>query len=190
MQLTASGYLVGIGIFGLLPNFKGTLDMLGLKINTVATNPNAIFPNGYAPLTDEQLAVMQKYVETGYDRFVSRVADGRKMKKEDVLRIAEGRVWGAQTALKIGLVDKLGSLMDAVDYAAAQAKLGDDYDLAAYPKLESTVWDMIMVNGTSMSDLCKQLNARDETTIKSYLLYRILNRYPIQARMPEYKVIF
>ena len=185
--LTITG---SIGIFGLLPNFKGTLDMLGLNINTVATNPNALFPNGYAPLTDEQLAVMQKYVETGYDRFVSRVADGRKMKKEDVLRIAEGRVWGAQTALKIGLVDKLGSLTDAVDYAAAQAKLGDDYDLAAYPKLESTVWDMIMVNGTSMSDLCKQLNARDETTIKSYLLYRILNRYPIQARMPEYKVVF
>lgn len=185
--LTITG---SIGIFGLLPNYKGTLDMLGLSVNTVATNPNANFPTGHTPLTDEQLAVMQKYVESGYDRFVSRVADGRKMKKEEVLRIAEGRVWGAQTALKIGLVDQLGSLEDAVDYAAAQAKLGDDFDLAAYPQFETNVWDMIRVNGTSMSELCKQLNARDEATIKAYLLYRILNRYPIQARMPEYKVIF
>ena len=90
-----------------------------MNVATVSTNPAAAFPSGFKPLDERQLAVMQKYVDQGYDDFTSRVAKGRKMKKEQVLRIAEGRVWAAPTALRIGLVDSLAYLGNAIEWTAS-----------------------------------------------------------------------
>ena len=133
--LTITG---SIGIFGLLPNFKGTMGLLGVNSATVSTNPGASFPTGMAPLDAEQLAVMQKYVDRGYDQFTTRVARGRHMDKQKVLRIAEGRVWDAQTAKRIGLVDALGGLREAIEWTASKAGIASDYDVAAYPGVEPT----------------------------------------------------
>ena len=159
--LTITG---SIGIFGLLPNFKGTLDKLGVNVATVSTNP------------------------AGYDDFTSRVAKGRKMKKEQVLRIAEGRVWAAPTALRIGLVDSLAYLGNAIEWTASKAGVSDNYDVAAYPRVEPTIWNMIQLGSMSMADLKHAVDARDEEKLKIYLLRRILSRKPVQARMPEFKI--
>ena len=183
--LTITG---SIGIFGLLPNFKGTLDKLGVNVATVSTNPAAAFPSGFKPLDERQLAVMQKYVDQGYDDFTSRVAKGRKMKKEQVLRIAEGRVWAAPTALRIGLVDSLAYLGNAIEWTASKAGVSDNYDVAAYPRVEPTIWNMIQLGSMSMADLKHAVDARDEEKLKIYLLRRILSRKPVQARMPEFKI--
>lgn len=183
--LTITG---SIGIFGLLPNFKGTLDKLGVNVATVSTNPAAAFPSGFKPLDERQLAVMQKYVDQGYDDFTSRVAKGRKMKKEQVLRIAEGRVWAAPTALRIGLVDSLAYLGNAIEWTASKAGVSDNYDVAAYPRVEPTIWNMIQLGSMSMADLKHAVDARDEEKLKIYLLKRILSRKPVQARMPEFKI--
>ena len=185
--LTITG---SIGIFGLLPNFKGTLDMLGVNVATVSTNPAAAFPNGFTPLTDQQLEVMQKYVDRGYDQFVTRVSKGRHMKKDDVLRIAEGRVWDAMTAKRIGLVDSLSYLGNAIDYVAAKANISSKYEVAAYPQIEPNIWSMIQLNSMSMGELKKAVDMRNEEVLKTYFIRRLLDRKPLQARMPEFKIVF
>lgn len=186
--LTITG---SIGIFGLIPNFKGTLDKIGVNIETVNTNPNANFPTGVAPLNEDQLAAMQKYVDRGYEQFVSRVAKGRKMPVEKVKKIAEGRVWDAQTAVKIGLVDELGGLQEAIEWTAKKAAISDKYDVAAYPIVEPTIWNMIQMQTMSMTlgEFNQAINQRDEQIINAYIIKRLMSRKPIQARMPELKII-
>lgn len=183
--LTITG---SIGIFGLIPNVSGTLDKLGVNVSTVSTNPEAAFPSLFTPMSEEQHAVMQKYVDRGYDQFTSRVAKGRHMKKEAVLRIAEGRVWDALTARRIGLVDSISYLQNAIEYVARTAKVESKYKVAAYPQVEPNIWNMIKMNSMSMADLKKAVDSRDEKVLKEYLLRRILSRKPVQARMPEFKV--
>ena len=80
------------------------------------------------PMDERQLGVMQQYVDRGYDKFVSRVAKGRKMSKERVKAIAEGRVWDGIMARRIGLVDSLGGLDKAVDWTAGKAGISDRYE--------------------------------------------------------------
>lgn len=184
--LTITG---SIGIFGLLPNVKGTLDKLGVNMETVATNPQALFPSISQPMDENQKQVMQSYVDRGYDQFVTRVAIGRKMTKAAVLKIAEGRVWDARTAVKIGLVDKIGSLQDAVEWVAAKTGNTKDYDVAAYPQVEPTFWNMLQLSGITMEELKIAVDTRNEDAVKAYLVRRLLSRKPLQARMPEFKVI-
>jgi len=183
--LTITG---SIGIFGLLPNFKGTLDKLGVNMETVSTNSVGRMMTGFKPLDEKQLAVLQKYVDRGYDDFTSRVASGRKMSKEKVLAIAEGRVWSATSALKIGLVDSIAYLHDAVEWTAKKANIADKYTLVSYPKVEPNFWSMIRSGAMTVAELKAGLESDKEKTIRRYLLQRIMNRRPVQARMPEYRV--
>ena len=126
-----------IGIFGLVPNFKGLItDKLGVTFDGVKTNKFTHFEEDLVLTKGEENAevikYMQSYVDRGYVSFLDIVADGRKMKREEVDSIAQGRVWLASDALKIKLVDKLGSLDDAVKKAAELAKV-DEYHTKAYP---------------------------------------------------------
>lgn len=186
--LTITG---SIGIFGLLPNFRGTLEKIGVSMQSVSTNPEANFPTGFEPLTDSQLIAMQKYVDRGYEQFVTRVAEGRHMSVAQVKKIAEGRVWDAQTAQKIGLVDALGGIQDAVDWTASKANISSDYEIAAYPIVEPTFWNMLQMQSMSMTlgEFKQAVDNHDEQIINAYILRRLLSRKPLQARMPELKVI-
>ena len=85
--------------------------------------------------TPEERDLMQNYVNRGYELFVKRCADGRKLKVEQIKAIAEGRVWTGEDALKIGLVDKIGGLNDAIKLAVEKAKL-QSYNLKEYPEKE------------------------------------------------------
>lgn len=183
--LTITG---SIGIFGLFPNVSGTLDKFGVNFQIVGTNPEADFPTGFTSMTDSQMKVLQDYVERGYDQFVTRVANGRKLPKEKVLAIAEGRVWDAQSALKIGLVDQLGYLQDAIDYVAEKAKTGKEYNLATYPKFEPSFMDMMMLGGVSVADINDAVKYRKKEVLSTYMINRILSRNPVQARICDYYV--
>ncbi len=122
-----------IGIFGMVPDASGLLvDKLGLHFDVVKTNEAADFGASGRPFSPAEAAAMQGYVNRGYALFLSRVAAGRKMKTEEVDRIAQGRVWTGNQALKLKLVDKLGTLDDAVAEAARRAKV-KDYAVASYP---------------------------------------------------------
>ena len=186
--LTITG---SIGIFGLIPNFKGTLDKIGVNVASVSTNPSANFPTGFAPLDETQLSEMQKFVERGYEQFIERVAKGRKLKEAEVRKIAEGRVWDAQTALKIGLIDAMGYLQDAIDWTATKAGVYDKFDVAAYPLIEPTIWNMIQMQSMAMTlgDFKTALEKGEEKLIQTYIIKKFYEKHPVQARMPEMKVI-
>ena len=124
-----------IGIFGLIPNFNGLVcDKLGITFDGVKTHQFAGYENeiAFGKDTDEIMRQMQNYVNRGYDDFINAVAEGRGMKPEEVNEIGQGRVWLASDALKIKLVDKLGSLDDAVKKAAELAKV-KEYYTSTYP---------------------------------------------------------
>ena len=113
-----------IGIFGMFPDFSGLLtDKLGVKFDEVKTNKHAAFGTMARPFNAEELALLDQYIGRGYELFRKRVADGRGLKVEQVEEIAQGRVWLGNDALKIKLVDAIGSLDDAVAKAAQLAKL-------------------------------------------------------------------
>jgi protease-4 len=124
-----------IGIFGLIPNFNGLItDKLGVTFDGVTTNKYTDFETDLVvgKDTDEPMKFMQTYINRGYQSFLNIVSEGRGMKPAEVDSIGQGRVWLATDALKIKLVDKLGSLDDAVKKAAELAKL-DEYHTSTYP---------------------------------------------------------
>jgi len=124
-----------IGIFGLIPNFSGLVqDKLGVTFDGVTTNKYTDFETDLVvgKDTDEAMKFMQTHVDRGYQSFLNIVSEGRGMKPAEVDSIGQGRVWLATDAVKIKLVDKLGSLDDAVKKAAELAKLAE-YHTTVYP---------------------------------------------------------
>lgn len=184
--LTITG---SIGIFGLIPNVKGLADKLGVNPQTVSTNPNAQFPSLTESMTDEMKGVMQQYVNRGYEDFVGRVAKGRKMSVPAVKRIAEGRVWDAVSAKRIGLVDSIGSLNDAIEWVASKAKILDKYNVAAYPEYKPSFWDMLPSNLSSMTAMRQMLEPKPEEML-IMKMRELLRRERIQARMADIKIEF
>ena len=183
--LTITG---SIGIFGLIPNIEGLTKKLGLSFELVSTNPEANFPDLFSPLNPKQLAGMQEMVEEGYNQFVGRVAKGRKMPESKVRRIGEGRVWDAVTAMKIGLVDELGGLQDAIDWVAQDLNI-ENYGVSRYPRYETSVWDFLP-DILEMQSQEKLINAiSSEISPLSYKrVVKTLQQKPIQAKMPEMQV--
>lgn len=124
-----------IGVFGIFVNFQGLLnDKLGLTFDTVKTGRYADAATVTRPKTEAELALFQDAVDWVYDQFVTKVAHGRKLDRQVVEEIAQGRVWSGSEALKLGLVDELGGLSDAVKYAAREAKLGENFRVSEYPR--------------------------------------------------------
>lgn len=124
-----------IGIFGLIPNVSGLLtDKLGVTLDGAKTHQFAGYENELVmgKDTDEIMRQLQNYINRGYQNFLTIVSEGRGIKPEQVHEIAQGRVWLASDALKIKLVDKLGSLDDAVKKAAELAKV-KEYYTSTYP---------------------------------------------------------
>ena len=177
-----------IGIFGLIPNVKGLSDKLGINPQSVSTNPAADFPTLFTPMDEKQLSIMQKYVETGYDRFIKRVATGRKMTEAKVRQIAEGRVWNAMKAKEIGLVDELGSLKDAIEWTAKKADIYSKYDVSVYPVYEPSFWDVISMGDIEAVRMMKAVSDGDFDEAGMHIAMKILSRSRILARMPEFEV--
>lgn len=124
-----------IGVFGMFLNFQGLAnDKLGLTFDTVKTGKFADAATIIRPKTDDELAIFQSTVDWVYDQFLSKVVESRKLDRKAVEEIAQGRVWSGSEALKLGLVDEIGGLADAIKYAAAKAKLGDDFQVSEYPR--------------------------------------------------------
>ena len=186
--LTVTG---SIGIFGLFPSAEGLVKKLGITPQTVSTNPGKDISLFYDP-TPEQLEVLQKYIDEGYSRFVRRVAKGRKMKEDRVRQIAEGRVYDAVQAKALKLVDGLGSLDDAVAYAATAAGLKEDkYAVAVYPKYKPDFLDILKAQG--FDQLNQQISRISGEKPESMLIKetaRVLRRNPWQARMTPMHIRF
>lgn len=123
-----------IGVFSMIPDLSKTTKKVGVNIETVGSNKHSDMYSLMRPFDKAELDYQQASVEDIYESFVNLVADGRKMAPSAVDAIAQGRVWMGSDALEIGLVDEIGTLQDAIDYAASLAGISaDDARTVAYP---------------------------------------------------------
>lgn len=175
MTLTGS-----IGIFGMIPDFKPLMkDKLGVSTFTISTNTGSM-PSVFQPMTEQQRAAMQGYVNQGYELFVKRCANGRKKSVDQIKAIAEGRVWDGTTALKIGLVDKLGGLQMAID-DMAKALGTDNYRITDYPDVNTKWWEMLLEMDSEMQGIADDSGLRAAYMMsKAYRQLRDMS--PLQCR--------
>lgn len=175
-----------IGIFGIIPNMEGLNKKLGFSFDGVKTNKmsDAIAIN--RPFTPEEREMMQLYINSGYELFVKRCADGRGLKTDSIKVIAEGRVWTGTDAKKIGLVDVLGGLSDAVAIAAKKAGL-ETYQIRELPEKEDFSTKLMKaLNEDVETKFLKTRFGEHYQMIKQIKKFEKLNG--IQARMP-YEVV-
>jgi protease-4 len=126
-----------IGIFAVIPNLQKLFnDKLGITFDGVKTGKYADLGNISRPLSPEEKAILQNTVNRGYDEFTKAVAEGRHKTQAYVNSIGQGRVWTGTQAVKIGLVDRLGNINDAIKSAAKKANI-KNYKLVAYPEQKS-----------------------------------------------------
>ncbi len=178
-----------IGAFATIPNAQKLLnDKLGITFDVVKTNQYADFGSFYRPLNNAEKEYLQAGIEKTYDDFVSRVALGRNMTKEAVDSIGQGRVWSGIDAQKIGLVDRMGGLTDAIALAAEMAGL-DHYRIISLPAQEDPYQKLIkeLSGNIRTSILKKELGA-------SYRYYQdlkeLVENNGIQMRMPYFLEVY
>lgn len=180
-----------IGIFGMFLNYSELMkDKLGIKFDEVKTNKHANFGTRSRFFSAEEMAILDKYIGKGYELFRKRVADGRKMSVAQVEQIAQGRVWLGNDALKIHLVDGIGSLDDAVKKAAQLAKL-DEYYASEY-QTPSSWYETLLASasGNSGSYLDEQMQATfGELYEPLRYIKQVENMSKIQARLPYFLTI-
>ncbi|MBD2743187.1 signal peptide peptidase SppA [Coleofasciculus sp. FACHB-1120] len=126
-----------IGVFGMLLNFQKLANNNGITWDVVKTSKLADSTTVSRPKTPQELAIHQQFVNQIYGQFLNKVADSRKLSKQKVAEIAQGRVWSGQDAKQLGLVDRIGGIDDAIQSAAVTAKLGENWELEEYPKVRS-----------------------------------------------------
>ena len=132
-----------IGVFGTIPEVGGTLKKyLGITTDTINTNANSTSLSVLQPMSPKAIELMQRNVEEFYTVFVSRVAKGRGLTYDFVDSIARGRVWTGRDALKLGLVDALGGLDDAISIAADSAGL-KKYSVVDYPENDDFLTELL-----------------------------------------------
>ena len=171
-----------IGIFGIIPNAKKLLENnLGVTTDNVSTNLNGDFLSFVTPMSDIQKEKMQKYIENGYNTFVTRCANGRGVPVDSILKIAEGRVWDGKSAKEIGLIDQYGGLEKVV--ADMKEKTGVE-NVVDYPLNTSSFLNEIL-SSTQLSS--NDFVPSEFKELKDY--YNIVNRIKsmsnIQCKMED-----
>ena len=173
-----------IGVFGMIPSFQRALkNKLGVTVDGVTTNKHSDAVGTMRPLNAEETAVFQEFIDGFYGVFTQRVADGRGMEQSAVDEIGQGRVWAGADALKIGLVDALGNIDDAIAKAAELANL-DTYKLTYYPK-KKDFWTKLMEKSSGDNNI--QAVIRQELGDQYYIyqgLKQLQNAEGVQALMP------
>ena len=174
-----------IGVFGVIP-YTGALveNKIGITFDYVKTNAHAVLSLN-KKLTESEYKTIQEEVDFIYNQFLERVAEGRNMSKEKVNTIARGRVWTGEDALKIGLVDEIGGLNAAIDYAVEAAKI-EKAVIEYFPEKKTEPWEEII----------ESLNKEKSISVKSALPQELLEMYGrakaieqhigIQMRGPNY----
>jgi len=173
-----------IGVFGILPNFTQLATKIGIHTEQVKTNENASEYSPFVPMDEKFKAVTLESVEHIYKTFVSHVATGRKMTVAQVDSIGQGRVWSGEQALKVGLVDKIGGLDDAIKEAASLAKT-KSYGTQNFPEFEKDMNDIFENFPFSQS---KESFIKEELGEETYRLMeqikKVQARKGVQAMMP------
>lgn len=175
-----------IGIFGMFPEASELIkDKLGVNIVTVKTHEFADFGDLSRPVNENESTALQKYINNGYELFTRRCAEGRGLSQDSIKAIAEGRVWTGLHAQKIGLVDELGNLNDAIKIAKQMANL-KAYSVQSYPN-KNDILDNLLEEVEPSSYATSQIK---ENLGEYYDIFtsmkNIQHKDRIQARIPYY----
>jgi protease-4 len=172
-----------IGIFGTIPNFGELLnDKLGITTDVVKTNKNSDLLTLTRPMTDYEQKMMQTNIEDGYDIFISHVAEGRGMTKEQVDSIGQGRVWSGKNAKEIGLIDDFGGLNDAIALAAEIEGL-DEYRTVDLPSLPDPFQELFKVGSDNIRTRFLQNELGEKYRYYEYFK-KMSGMNGVYARMP------
>ena len=175
-----------IGIFGMFPDASELMnDKLGVHVDVVKTNEYSDFGSYYRPMNEGEQQLLQAYINRGYELFTKRCADGRGLSQDSIKVIGEGRVWSGLHAKQIGLVDKLGTLDDAISEAKKLAKV-ESCTVVSYPS-EPDFMEQVMKSLEGSSD--SYADAKLKAALGDYwntfrFITEAANRPTIQARMP------
>lgn len=184
-----------IGIFGLIPEGEELSKKIGFSFDEVNTNKHSSFGGttfgipflfaGFSrSFNDDEKQILQKYIESGYDLFITRCADGRSKTKAEIDSIGQGRVWTGSQAIKLGLVDKIGGIEDAIKIAAEQAKV-TDYSISKYPE-KKTFFAQILEDSFSNSKIQALKFFMGETNFEKNILKQHIQSFDMQmAMMPD-----
>ncbi|MGM9737545.1 MAG: signal peptide peptidase SppA [Candidatus Cryptobacteroides sp.] len=175
-----------IGVFSMIPDFSKTAEkVLHVGVTNVGSSRHSDMYSLMRPFDNEEYAYMQKSVDDIYEAFLSNVSAGRGMSTEEIDEIAQGRVWTGSDALKIGLVDELGSLSDAVRYAAIAAgdSMADleNWQIATYPKPQTTI-EMLLETLTGSTDALA--GTPFESVGRAFRNWDATSSEKVYARMP------
>ena len=172
-----------IGVFGVIPYTGAMLEnKLGLSFDRVSTNKRSVLTTN-KKMTPEEFQIVQDEVDYIYDEFLQRVAEGRRMSKEQVNAIARGRVWTGKDAVKIGLVDELGGLKDAIAYAAKEAGL-ESPKVQYLPEIKKEPIQELLESFAEENQVSVKQGIPEEL-LEYYSKLRSLENYVgIQARLP------
>jgi protease-4 len=175
-----------IGVFGTVPNLKGFMnDKLGLTFDEVKTNENSDFGSLTKPLSPYQLKMMQKHVTETYDDFITLVSETRNLRKTFVDSIGQGRVWSGSDAIKIGLVDELGGIEQAIAFAAEKAGL-ESYSIKEFPKQEDMFESLLKTEKQEYYTKTILKNKLGDKVHYLEALERLNQTEGVQALMPFY----
>ena len=175
-----------IGVFSMIPDFSGTAEkVFHVGVTNVGSSRHSDMYSLTRPLDAEETAYMQRSVDDIYEAFLENVSAGRGMDKAEIDEIAQGRVWTGSDALKIGLVDEIGTLADAVRYAAIAAGDAESdlstWNIAAYPKPMTTL-DIILENLTGSTDALA--GTPFESVGRAFRSWDATSTGKVYARMP------
>jgi protease-4 len=182
---TVSG---SIGVFGLLPNAGKLMEQkLGITTETVNTNKYSDFPSVFRPMSVYEKEVMQLSIEKIYDDFVGKVASGRSMTFGSVDNIGQGRVWSGTSGQKIGLIDELGGLNDAIKGAAELAVI-DSWAIRELPVIEDPYTKILSQLGADLRLMMLKKELGESLRFYNELK-EIREMTGIQTRLPYFIVI-
>ncbi|GEO08951.1 signal peptide peptidase SppA [Segetibacter aerophilus] len=175
-----------IGVFGIIPNTKKFMNnKLGITFDGVKTGPFADMPSTIRPLNTAEKQFIQNTIDTIYTAFKGRVAEGRKLSMQIVDSIAQGRVWTGERALKLGLVDRLGNINDAVNCAARMAKL-NDFQLKEYPEQKGVLEKFL----NNYSNEVKVKTIKEEIGEEQYSILQQLKNIRKMVAVPQTRLPF
>ena len=175
-----------IGVFGTIPNGSELAGNIGINAEQVGTNKNSVDYSFFEPMSDEFRNVVQAGVESTYDTFLSRVSQGRNITVAQADSLAQGRVWSGVDAMRLGLIDELGGLEDAITAAAEMVEL-DSYGIKNFPKYKSG-FERFMEDFGGAKSKIRQDFIKEEIGIEAYAILKevksAMEQEGIQARMP------
>jgi len=185
----ASTLTGSIGVFSMIPDFSGVYnDRLHIGTATISTNKHSDMYTCVRPLDKDELAYMQASVEDIYDAFTSLVAEGRGLTQDYVDGIAQGRVWSGSDGVRIGIVDEIGGLNAALEYAATVANGDNGSDLSSwqivsYPKVPTAMEELLAMFGENEND--EFSGTVLESVVKAYKGLKLDASGKVMARMTE-----